>query len=453
MADLLQSSLKRVTKQVKDMVLLAKLRWYSNICLHIHDMRVNTFAFSWAVKRRITRNWSTWQCGSPMDLLRSTAVRTWLSLARTLNVLFSNHRPVNFSILNLIPQQEQLIDIHRPITFSEVGKAINKLKSGKAPGLNGIPAEAYKALGRKMRLQIHHYVGQFFDGTRDYNGWHKSQCVTVPKKGNLADPNKWRGIMLMDICSKIFSSVINDRAFCLLELHGTQFQFGRTPEVGCQDGLFTLKPLLNACRNHDLRSYIGFVDLVKAYDTTNHELLFHLLEKYGPPPTFVAAVWKIYTSNVVVLKIEKEVKEIPQEVEVRQGNNMAPVLFLFLVIAFVETLELEWKREKFEVVTVMTAAHDLIREGRLCSHTPKMFRSKILSAYKIFQCLYVDDGAFPFDTWESLLQGMKLAHKHFACFGLEMHIGRNGGKSKMECAFFPPPQFFQQCQPLGIDDN
>ena len=37
----LRYSLKRVTKQVKDMVLLAKTCWYSNICLHIHDMRVN----------------------------------------------------------------------------------------------------------------------------------------------------------------------------------------------------------------------------------------------------------------------------------------------------------------------------------------------------------------------------------------------------------------------------
>ncbi len=79
------------------------------------------------------------------------------------------------------------MDIDHPITFSEVDKAINKLKLGKAPGLNGIPPEAYKAFGKKMQMRIHRYVGQFFDGTRDYDGWHKSQCVSVPKKGNLAD--------------------------------------------------------------------------------------------------------------------------------------------------------------------------------------------------------------------------------------------------------------------------
>jgi hypothetical protein len=113
--------------------------------------------------------------------------------------------------------------------------------------------------------------------------------------------------------------------------HGTCFQLGGTPELGCRDGLFTLKALLNARRNHDLGSYVGFVDLVKAYNTANHELLFCLLEKYGVPPTFVAAVKRIYTDNIVVLKIEKEVREIPQEVGVQQWDNMAPVLFFFLV--------------------------------------------------------------------------------------------------------------------------
>jgi hypothetical protein len=178
--------------------------------------------------------------------------------------VFSNHCPVDFSVLDLIPQQEQLMKIDHPITFAEVDKAMNKLKLGKAPGLNKIPPEAYKAMGKAMQLQIYRYVRPFFDGTMDYEGWLKSQCISVPKKGDLADPNKWRGVMLMDVCSKIFSSVMNGRAFRLLELHGTRFQFDGTSKLGCRDNLFTLKALLNARRNHNLGSYVGFVDLVKA---------------------------------------------------------------------------------------------------------------------------------------------------------------------------------------------
>jgi hypothetical protein len=72
-----------------------------------------------------------------------------------------------------------------------------------------------------------------------------------------------------------------------------------------------------------------------------------------------------------------------------------------------------------------------------------MFKSRTLTAHEIFQCLYVDDGAFPFDSRESLEKGMTLIFRHFAKFGLEMHIGRNGEMPKTECVFFPPPQFFK----------
>jgi hypothetical protein len=43
-------------------------------------------------------------------------------------------------------------------------------------------------------------------------------------------------------------------------------------------------------KNHNLASYVQFVDMVKAYDTTNHILLFDVLAKYGAPLKFIAAI-------------------------------------------------------------------------------------------------------------------------------------------------------------------
>jgi hypothetical protein len=74
--------------------------------------------------------------------------------------------------------------------------------------------------------------------------------------------------------------------------------------IGCRDGLFTLKALLNARHNHNLASYVGFVDLVKAYDTANHVLLIDILHKYGAPPKFTTAIETIYQNNTCILKNE-----------------------------------------------------------------------------------------------------------------------------------------------------
>jgi hypothetical protein len=113
---------------------------------------------------------------------------------------------------------------------------------------------------------------------------------------------------------------------------------------------------------------------------------------------------------------------IPQSDGVQQGNNMASVLFLFLMTAFAEILKIVWREQEISILSIMTASKDNLINGKICSHTPAMSTLKTLTAYKILQCLYIDVGAFPFGTREDLKKGMELVHHHFGRFGLEMHI-------------------------------
>ncbi len=184
--------------------------------------------------------------------------------------------------------------------------------------------------------------------------------------------------------------------------------------------------------------------MVKAYDTANHDLLIDILEKYGAPPQFASAIERIYKDLVVVLKIEKDVVEMSQSVGVRQGDNMAPILFLFLMSAFAETLESEWKNARIAACTVRSVVGSKLAagKGRVQGHSPKEYLSPQLTAVEILQWLYVDNGTFIFSSCEDMARGLALIHKHFAQFGLEMHIGQTGAQSKTECVFFPPPRFF-----------
>ena len=118
---------------------------------------------------------------------------------------------------------------------------------------------------------------------------------------------------------------------------------------------------------------------------------------------------------------------------------MAPVLFLFLMTAFAKTLEIVWQEQALPILKVMTASDNNMIKGKICSHTPAMFTLKTLTTYEILQCLYIDDGAFPFGSREDLKRGMELIFHHFGRFGLEMHIGQGASPSKTECVFFPPP--------------
>ena len=110
---------------------------------------------------------------------------------------------------------------------------------------------------------------------------------------------------------------MNERLYRLLDKHGVKTQFGATPNVGCQDGSFTLKTLLHPRHQHNLPTFVAFVDLVKAYDTTNHQLLIEILRQYGAPPKLCDAIERMYQNLIVVVKVGKEERKIPQTVGVR----------------------------------------------------------------------------------------------------------------------------------------
>ena len=83
----------------------------------------------------------------------------------------------------------------------------------------------------------------------------------------------------------------------------------------------------------------------------------------------------MYQDLVVVLKIEKEVVEMQQTVGVRQSNNMPPILFLFLMSAFAETLEAKWKWEQIGmcIVHLLVGSSLSSGKGKLRGHLPKEY--------------------------------------------------------------------------------
>jgi hypothetical protein len=134
--------------------------------------------------------------------------------------------------------------------------------------------------------------------------------------------------------------------------------------------------------------------------------------------------------------IGKEEHDIPYTVGVQQGDNMAPILFLFVMQAFSETLEDKWEKEwGLTKPTYRFHRSKKAREhGRLLAQDCKAKGT----FFEILYLLYVDDGTFLFDSREALEKGANRIYQHFARFGLKMHIGHEGGKSKTEAMYISP---------------
>jgi hypothetical protein len=121
-------------------------------------------------------------------------------------------------------------------------------------------------------------------------------CAALAEGGkgkDHSDPNNWRGIRLAaEMPAKIQSSIISTRLLQHLEKVGIETEYGCVPGRGCTDALFAIKNALQIRKQHNTETWAIFVDLVKVFDTADHELLFKILKKYGAPEKLVAVIRK-----------------------------------------------------------------------------------------------------------------------------------------------------------------
>ena len=195
--------------------------------------------------------------------------------------------------------------MNRPLSLLEFYTFIKKLPLHKAPEKNGVFPNAIKALNDKNISYLFDICADYFNNDLSTDDWEIGCSKILPKRGNLSDPNNWREINLLDVVSKIMSLVITFRLQHTLKIEGTPAQFGASPDTGCPDGSFSLKTWLQICKEHDLRSWVVFADLIKAFDTINHEMMFKLLSKFGVPNHPLRVIKKLFKDFKIKLKIGK----------------------------------------------------------------------------------------------------------------------------------------------------
>ena len=148
-------------------------------------------------------------------------------------VCCANHL-VDWPELYEVRQRDVMQEIGQTISWGGLNAAVPKFTNNKATGLKKSLTNAFKGTNNENLTHLLDFFNKYWLEETDFDECHKGQIVPVPKSGDLSDPIKWRGVNLVYIGAKIFSSILCGRAFNTIKSYGVKYQFGYTPEVGCQ---------------------------------------------------------------------------------------------------------------------------------------------------------------------------------------------------------------------------
>ena len=189
---------------------------------------------------------------------------------------------------------------------------------------------------------------------------------------------------------------------------------------GCADAIFAVKSAIQTLHEHGQTVCALLVDLVKAFDSVNQELLWGFFKIWNTQKT-IEVLKKLHTNVTYQFKMGKKLTKIKGKIGLKQGDNLGPILFIMMVIAVAETLNKKWK---FQKPTFQW--HGMKADGSH-KYNPKLgtgtnWQNKGES-FTFVDSYYVDDAVYLLLNREDLGQAAKLIKSHFKRFGLSVHCG------------------------------
>ena len=240
--------------------------------------------------------------------------------------------------VNVNDQEEIITDeeLDAEISQEEIKRTINKLKAGKAAGIDQISPELLKL----AEPGVLSYLGSLFNSIYSTSyfpvEWAKAIVVPLLKKGDDTNCDNYRGISLLSIVSKIFTSILNKRLYKWAEENDKicEEQAGFRKSFSTTDHIFTLHTIVNSCLFGNRRSklYVAFIDYRKAFDTIRRETLWQILKKQRVPTKILGVLMSMYKGVKLIVRFGNELsKEVSCPLGVRQGCLLSPLLFSLLI--------------------------------------------------------------------------------------------------------------------------
>lgn len=140
-------------------------------------------------------------------------------------------------------------------TLREVEEAIQQLKDHKSAGSDGLGAELIKMGPGKLARCLHELIARIWDNEQLPEEWKLGIICPVYKKGDKLECENFRAITVLNAAYKVLSRILFRRLTPLTNEFVGSYQAGFADGRSTTDQIFTLRQILQKCREYQIPTY------------------------------------------------------------------------------------------------------------------------------------------------------------------------------------------------------
>lgn len=241
------------------------------------------------------------------------------------------------------------------ISLEEIGKAIGRLKTNKAPGSDGFPIEWYKIFRNELSPLLYRTFNWIMKEGKTPPSWKEAIVTLIPKENkDKENCNNYRPISILNVDYKIYTSIICKRfeQFMpdLIDEDQTGFISGRQT----QDNIRRTLHVIHKIQKESYKAAVISLDAEKAFDRVNWEFLYQTLEKCGLTEDSIKCIKAIYQQPTARIKVNGSLSErFVLGRGTRQGCCLSPTLFAIYIESLAQAIRQDTELKGITIGSVM----------------------------------------------------------------------------------------------------